>query len=266
MPIQSGWPVNELGEIVSVNGTGSNKIVGSVSEEYVPVDDKGRVKFVNVGDYLTSKNPLSVDGKFCSYQTVSTLSGTMATLGGSKVVRYAPNRTGTSSIGSCPDKLSNVIRCYGDVTQVHAQIPLSPTIDCTTVRNIGIWARASKRVDGEEGSYARVWVTKDAAGSPDFGNQNSFSQHSFVVPADGKWRLIVLPSSPDSGWGGQGMYIPGTGNTAAWLRVGVPPLSAGQEERPVMAADDFVEFGSFVINVRGSRALFQFGLMMVKVN
>lgn len=43
MKTQAGWPVNELGEIVVSNGVGTLNITGVVAEDYLPVDDNGKV-------------------------------------------------------------------------------------------------------------------------------------------------------------------------------------------------------------------------------
>lgn len=48
MAISAGWPVNELGEVVAVVGTGSSNIEGVVSEEYLSVDNNGRLLISNL--------------------------------------------------------------------------------------------------------------------------------------------------------------------------------------------------------------------------
>lgn len=43
------WGLNEKGEVVATHGTGSNNIVGSISENVVPVDEHGRLVIAGLG-------------------------------------------------------------------------------------------------------------------------------------------------------------------------------------------------------------------------
>lgn len=50
------WGLNEKGEVVAAHGTGSNNIVGSISENVVPVDEQGRLVIAGLGEVISAKS------------------------------------------------------------------------------------------------------------------------------------------------------------------------------------------------------------------
>lgn len=172
-----------------------------------------------------------------------------------RAIKASYNRTTfTDVLSTSPDRdAPTVIRISGSSagTQIYYQETLTSSFVDTAARNIGVWVRALPRSDGESYANVLVWLTADSGGSMDFGGQ--YASYKFPVRTDGAWRLYVLPVVSNGGYGSNSTFIPGTGRTIAWARVGIPNTGAAGEF-PVLPDGDFVEFGPLYLNPRGGTA------------
>jgi hypothetical protein len=99
-----------------------------------------------------------------------------------------------------PDQIIRVPFTAGNAS-VYDHIPTVAT-DISTVKTLGVWLRATPRVDGERFTMVKILF---AASTADFVN---FGQATVCVRADGRWRLHTL--NPDQIGVGAGSWTKAT--------------------------------------------------------